>query len=98
LVFTIDDILFRLTFPITLLTAIAALYLLIRPGSDKKIFDGAGIIFMGSFLNIFYMLGGHAFPGIIGIIVTLILIAKSRNYRSIHYAIILMLLYTIFFW
>jgi len=98
LIFTIDEILFQLLFPITLFTAIAALYLLIRKDSDKTIFDGAGIIFAGSFLDIFSMLNGAVAIGIIGIIVTSFLIMKAQSYRNIYYAIIVMFLYAILFW
>lgn len=98
-IFTIDDILFHLLFPIMLFTAISALYLLIRKDSDKTtIFDGAGIIFAGSFLYIFSMLNGAVPPGIIGIMATSFLIMKARRYRNIYYAIIVMFLYPMLFW
>lgn len=97
LIFTIDDILFHLLFPITLFTAIAALYLLIR-NSDKTIFDGAGIIFAGSFLDIFSMLNGAVPLGIIGIMATSFLTMKAQSFRNIYYAIIVMFLYPMLFW
>ncbi len=97
-IFTIDEILFHLLFPMILLTAVASLFLILRSRSEKSVFEGASIIFSGSFLFIFSMLGGIAPIGIIGIITTLFLAWKTKKYLNIYYAIIIMYLYPILFW
>jgi predicted membrane protein len=97
-IFTIDDILFHLLFPMILLTAVASLFLILRPRSEKSVIEGASILFSGSFLFIFSMLGGIAPLGIIGIMATMFLVWKTKKYLNIYYAIIIMLLYPILFW
>jgi len=57
------------------------LFLLARKYSNKTIFDGTVIIFAGSFLNIFYMLGDPPFLVTIGIMATLFLTLKEGSYR-----------------
>jgi len=81
-----------------LLTAFASLVLILRPQSEKRVFEGASIIFSGSLLFIFFMLGGIAPLGIIGIIATMFLARKLKIYLNIYYAIIIMYLYPVLLW
>lgn len=97
-IFTIDNILFHLLFPMILLTTFASLFLILRPQSEKSVLEGAGIIFSGSFLFIFSMLGDITPLGIIGIIATFFLVWKTKNYLNIYYAIIIMFLVPVLFW
>lgn len=96
-IFTIDDILFHLLLPMIMLTAFASLVLILRPQSEKRVFEGASIIFSGSLLFIFFMLG-IAPLGIIGIIATMFLARKIKIYLNICYAIIIMYLYPVLLW
>ena len=98
LIFTIDDILFHLLFPMILLTTFASLFLIFRPQSEKSILEGASIIFSGSFLFIFSMLGDVAPLGIIGIITTLFLAWKTKKSIYRYFTIIMFLGFPVLFW
>jgi len=97
-IFTIDDILFHLLFPITVLITFASILLILNSRSEKSVLEGAGILFSGSILFIFFVLGGIAPLAIIGIFATLFLVWKTKKYLNIYYAIIIMFLFPALFW
>lgn len=106
LLFTIDDILFVLMFPLVLLTALLALLIVLAqiPGlkNESMAFDGAGVVLAGSMLFVFSMIGGY--PGLQNpvtgafLMITLLLLATVRRYRHILCAVAITYLYPVLFW
>lgn len=106
LLFTIDDILFVLTFPLMLLTAILALLMVLGQiqgiKNGRAEFDGAGVVLAGSMLFVFSIIGGY--PGLQNLVtgmflmITLLLLAKTRRYRYILCAVAITYLYPLLLW
>ncbi len=105
LLFTIDNILFVLVFPLIVLTIILALLMVLSQirwlKNDRLAFDGASILFAGSMLFVFSIIGGYIALNKLSMVflaVTLLLLVKVQRYKSILWVISITYLYPIFFW
>ncbi len=105
LLFTIDDVLFILVFPLIVLTVILALLMVLSQihglKNDRATFDGAGILFAGSMLFVFSIIGGYPALNKLSMVflaATLLLLVKVQRYKPILWVISITYLYPIFFW
>lgn len=101
ILYAIDDILFRLLFPLALFTVIGTLYLIFtempKLKAERRAFDAVGIILAGSLLFIFFLTGLNELAGYVSFIATLLLLVVVKYYKVFLYITITIVSISLFF-